>query len=176
MPPHQRGAPPGTGVAVITEFICTEADVGTIFPSECRFLLSLVRSRAPHNNHYRDWREKHFILRDTWMTQNLFCIPIDNGRTPLTIGGASYYLNNRCLQIYGDLELVACPWGSEWELTLSDIWVEPRKSFYKHYGDGYAPNSMWGSNRTPRNPPLPLTLAAPPLQIASPVAVPTERG
>ena len=78
-------------------------------------------------------------------------------------------MNNAALRYFGELTLVHIPYGSEFEITLSDTFVAPRVSFYKHYGDGYAPNAMWGSNRTPRNPPLPLQRSAPPLRIASPI-------
>ena len=158
-----------------TEFIVTEADIGVVFPPEYHFVLSLVRSRPPHNCHYRMWSEKHFVLRDTKATQNLICIGIDYGSMPLTIGGAQYFLNNRCIEFYGQLQLLACQFGAEWEITLSDIFVAPRLPLHPMLSEGFAPNGYFGAgNRTPHSHPFPppprqLELAAPPLMIASPV-------
>ena len=165
---------------MITEFIVSSADIGVVFPAENQFILSLVRSRAPVNCHAMMWEQKHFVLRNSKATQNLFCVPIDLGSMPLTIGGAQYFLNNRCIEFYGDLKLVACPFGSEWEITLSDVWVEPRAPLFPAVSEGFAPTGFWGaSNRTPRNPPLPprqLQVAAPPLQLTHNVPVEIERG
>ena len=156
---------------MITEYIISDQDVGRTFAERDGFLLSLVQSRPPSGDAYaRRWEERCFTLRDEMSPQNLFHLDVTTSRPPpLTIGGAYFHLNNAALRYFGALTLVNIPVGSEFEITLSDVYVQPRVSLYKTYYGGYSPNSMWGSNRTPRNPPLPLQRSAPPLQIASPV-------
>jgi hypothetical protein len=109
------------------EYIVTDSDVGRVFPSDQHFLVGLVRSRPPAGDCYsRPWMERHFILRDK-SPQNLFCIDATtSGKTPLVVGGALFYVLNNCIPFFGALRLVACPTGSEWEVTISDIWVQPR--------------------------------------------------
>ena len=162
---------------MITEFIVTDADVGLGFPSEYSFLVGLVRSRGPAGDCYsRPWMERHFILRDEKSPQNLFCLDATtSGKTPLVIGGALMFIINNCIPFFGALRLVCVPAGSEWEVTLSDVYVAPRLS---------RPKAWWYGNYKPRGPSsiiapplhmLPLS-AAPPLQIAGPVASPIEQG
>ena len=37
-----------------------------------------------------------------------------------------YYLINAALRFFGELKVICLPLGSEWELTLSDVYVAPR--------------------------------------------------
>jgi hypothetical protein len=88
------------------------------------------------------------------------------------IGGAMYFLINAAIRFYGELKLVSCPLGSEWELTLSDIYVAPRPPIKAAERPG---TGMWGqfpswrhhqdwAQRSARQPKL-LALAPPPLRI-----------
>ena len=110
-----------------TEYILSDADVGRTFPEVDGFVLSLVRSRSPNNRGALspNFHESHFVLRDSQSTQNLFCLDA-LCNTPLMIGGALFYLINAAIPFTGELKLVSCPLGSEWELTLSDVFVAPR--------------------------------------------------
>lgn len=152
----------------VTEFIVTDADLGLGFPSEYSFLVGLVRSRDPAGDCFSwPWMERHFILRDEKSPQALFCLDAtSSGRTPLVIGGALIFVINNCYQFFGALRLVAVPTGSEWEVSLSDTYVEPRLP---------RPKSHWYGNYTPHGPssiiapPRQLALAAPPLQLSAPV-------
>jgi hypothetical protein len=159
---------------VVTEYILTDADVGFTFPERDGFLLSLVRSRGPYQDcHQRNWWERHFVLRDK-TPRALWCLDAINfGRVPLRIGGAFYYAVNTCIQFTGALTLACVPSGSEWEVTLSDVYVQPLPSRHPSTAYGYAPNAMWGSVAGYRRPRLKqLALAAPPLMIAPPVTEP----
>ena len=110
-----------------TEYVVTDADVGFVFPEVDGFLLSLVRSRGPYQNcHQMNWWEQHFVLRDE-TPRPLFCLDgVVYGKVPLVIGGAKYFVVNCCIGFTGALTLACLPSGSEWEITLSDIYVQPR--------------------------------------------------
>lgn len=175
-----------------TEYILDDADVGVAFPEVDGYVLSLVRSRSPSNRGALspNFHESHFVLRDARSTQNLFCLN-SIGRTPLMIGGAMYYLINGAIRFFGELTLVSVPLGSEWELTLSDVYVAPRQPIHRAESPG---NGMWtnypsykhnadGARRSARDPRAPdpgaLQLPPPALRIAAPIIeaerVPIER-
>jgi hypothetical protein len=144
-----------------TEYICAFGDRGRTFVEISGYLLGLVRSRPPVGDcYFRPWQERCLTLRDEMSPQAIFHLDITTaGRSPLVIGGAHYWINNAAIPFFGALTLVNIPFGSEFEITISDV----------HHGDGYVPTGMWSGNKVPRNPPLPrqLQIAAPPLQIAS---------
>jgi hypothetical protein len=146
---------------MITEFICSDADAGAFFPEENRFLLSLIRSRAPDTKAWTsaNIQDRVFESRDEFSLQSLFRFDVHYSRTPLCIGGAMYFLSNSCLPFYGQLQLVSVPHGSEFEIVLSTDFVPPRVSRFKHYGDGYVPTNWWRSNFVPYSPPQPLSRA-----------------
>jgi hypothetical protein len=52
------------------------------------------------------------------------------------IGGARYWANNAALRYFGELKLVCVPFGSEWEVTLSDVYVPPRQSLHPAVSPG----------------------------------------
>jgi hypothetical protein len=95
-----------------------------VFPEIDGYVLSLVRSRPPdrQGTHSPNWRDRHFVLRDARSPQNLFCIGSSYSPTSLRIGGAMYYLINAALRFFGELKVICLPLGSEWELTLSDVY------------------------------------------------------
>ena len=153
-----------------TEFIVDSSHVGTVFPFVDGFLLSLVRSRGPHPKiHEMNFEQRSFRLRESKAPRDLFSIPADCSKTPLVIGGALFFVINSAIRYFGALTLAAVPPGSEWELTLSDVYVEPRPSLHPSRSWGYAPNSKWGNVAGYRRPQRQLALAAPPLMIAPPV-------
>jgi hypothetical protein len=170
-----------------TEYILDDGDVGAVFPEIDGYVLSLVRSRSPNNRGALspNWNETHFILRDAQSTRNLFCLD-SIGRTPLMIGGAMYYLINAAIPFHGELTLVSVPLGSEWELTLSDVYVAPRQPLHTAESPG---NGMWTNypsykhnaarSRQKAREPRPLQLPPPALRIAAPIIegerVPIER-
>jgi hypothetical protein len=161
-----------------TEYIVSSGDVGRVFAEVDGFLLSLIQSRPPSGDCYaRRWEEKHLRLRDTRSPRDLICLDATTMRPPpLCIGGAYFWINNRCIQFYGELQLLCVPHGSEWEVTISDIFVAPRAPLFPAVSEGYAPTGFWGHIKggsvTSQSRALPL--AAPPLQLAAPIAVPTE--
>jgi hypothetical protein len=161
-----------------TEYILTDADVGRAFPEIDGYLLSLVRSRSSNHRGSTspNWNETHFILRDSQSTQNLFCLD-HLCSAPLKIGGASFYVINAALQFHGELKLVSCPLGSEWELVLSDVFVPPRMPRSGAQSSG---NGMWGQfpsfrtyaerARRSAHKPKPLALPPPALRIGASIA------
>ena len=179
---RSRSSPTGGEEAAIatTEYVLTEADVGRVFPERDGFCLSLVRSRGANDRGRSspNFHETHFVLRNSKSPQNLFCLD-SHCQTPLRIGGALFFLNNASLQFLGELKLVSVPLGSEWELTLSDVYVPPRLPIRPAQSEGYAPNGMFGAypnfrtnaaraRRSAREP-KPLAFAPPPLQIEAPI-------
>lgn len=163
---------------MITEYVVSTSDVGTVFQERNGFLLSLVQSRPPSGDCYaRRWEERCFTLKDEMSPQCLFHLDVTTSRPPpLCIGGAYFWANNAAIPFFGALTLVACPFGSEWEIVLSNVYVQPRKSLYTHWGSGFAPNGQWGSNWAPRALPprtaLPLLITG---SVAEPIIHPTER-
>jgi hypothetical protein len=149
----------------------TDADVGRAFPEIDGYLLSLVRSRSPNNRGALspNFHESHFVLRDAQSTRNLFCLD-HLCRTPLIIGGAMYYLINASIRFYGELQLVCVPLGSEWELTLSDVFVQPRLPLRSGMWTNY-PSYKHSAARTRQKAraPKPLALPSPALRIAAPI-------
>jgi hypothetical protein len=129
----------------VTEYILTDADVGFTFPEVDGFLSSLVRSRGPFQNvHAMNIWERHFVLRDA-TPRPLYCLDAVNfGRIPLRIGGALYFAVNTALRFFGQLRLDCLPRGSEWEVTLSDVYVAPLPQRHPSTTYGFAPNAMWG--------------------------------
>ena len=169
-----------------TEYILTDADVGRTFPEIDGYVLSLVRSRSPSNRGALspNFHESHFVLRDSQSTQNLFCLD-HLCAARLVIGGASFFLINAAIPFTGELKLVSCPLGSEWELTLSDVFVAPRPPIkaaerpgtgmwgqfpsWRHHAD-------WAQRKVPKQEQL--ALAPPPLRIEASIeaeAVKIER-
>jgi hypothetical protein len=154
-----------------TEYILTDADVGRAFPEVDGFVLSLVRSRSPNNRGALspNFHESHFVVRDSQSTQNLFCLD-HLCRTPLMIGGAMYFLINAAIRFYGELKLVSCPLGSEWELTLSDVFVQPRLPLQSGQFSGMwtnYPSYKHSAARARRSAQEPLALAPPPLRLTA---------
>ena len=157
-----------------TEYIVTASDVGRVFAERNGFLLSLVRSREPSGDCYaRPWQERCLTLRDSMSPQALFHLDVTTaGRTPLCIGGAHYHVVNSSIPYFGDLKLVHVPYGSEFEITISDVYVPPRVPIKQ---------AMWYGNYVPHNPPVPplprqLEHAAPPLRLSAPLTVTIEQG
>ena len=121
-----------------------------------------------------NFSECHLVLRDSVSPQNLFCLDVI-ARRRSKIGGAMFFLINSALQFHGELRVVSVPLGSEWELTLSDVYVQPRLPIKGAHVSG---NGMWGrfpsyrtyalTQRSAREP-KPLALAPPALQIAAPI-------
>ena len=163
--------------AMQTEYLLTEADVGFTFPEQDGFCLSLIRSRGPHPKiHEMNFEQRSFRLRELKAPRDLFSIPADCSKTPLVIGGALFFVINSAIRYFGALTLAAVPPGSEWELTLSDVYVEPRPSLHpSRTSTGYAPNAKWGNVAGYRRPQRQLALAAPPLQLTGPVVGQIER-
>ena len=157
------------------EYILTEADVGFTFPEQDGFCLSLVRSRGPHPKiHEMNFEQRFFRLRESKSSRDFFCIPADCPKTPLVIGGAWYFAINAAIRFFDALTLAAVPPGSEWELTLSDVYVAPLPPLFPSRSWGYAPNGYWGDvagYRRPQRQQKQLALAAPPLQLTGPVVV-----
>jgi hypothetical protein len=96
-------------------------------------------------------------------------VSINYGRVPLTIGGAQFNAVNTCIRFFGALTLACLPAGSEWEVTLSDVYVQPLPPLHPMVSWGFAPNGMWGDVAGYRRPQKQLALAAPPLQLSGPV-------
>ena len=161
-----------------TEYILSDANVGMVFPEIDGYCLSLVRSRGANDRGRSspNFSECHFVLRNSISPQNLFCID-SHCQTPLRIGGAMYFLINAALQFHGELRVVSVPLGSEWELTLSDVFVPPREP-RKPAQATFAGNGMFGAypsyrtyaliQRSAREP-KPLELPPPALQIEAPI-------
>ena len=157
-----------------TEYLLTEAHVGFTFPEVDGYMLSLVRSRGPHPKlHEMNWEQRYFRLRESKSPRDLFCIDAVNcPKTPLVIGGAWYFAINAAIRFFDALTLAAVPPGSEWELTLSDVYVAPLPPLHPTRSWGYAPNGYWGDvagYRRPQRQQKQLALGAPPLLIAPPV-------
>ena len=155
-----------------TEYILDDGDVGAVFPEIDGYVLSLVRSRSPNNRGALspNWNETHFILRDSQSMRNLFCLD-SIGRTPLMIGGAMYFLINAAIRFFGELQIVSVPLGSEWELTLSDVYVPPRQPLRTGVGSGMWTNfpSYKHNVASKAREPKPLQLPPPALRIAAPI-------
>ena len=73
-----------------------------------------------------------------------------------------YYLINAALRFFGELKVICLPLGSEWELTLSDVYVAPRPPIHGVQSGGYASNGMWGPNSSYKHHMLPPTTLPPP--------------
>ncbi len=113
------------------------------------------RNRRSRETRRRRRRRQVYIRSWRWS-------PPSYTPTSLRIGGAMYYLINAALRFFGELKVICLPLGSEWELTLSDVYVAPRPPIHGVQSGGYASNGMWGPNSSYKHHMLPPTTLPPP--------------
>lgn len=107
----------------LTELVIDETYVGQVIGPPDAFLVNLTMTTRPAGYEIPQWDEgrmrwltSYFVLKGTGDTRDIFSACPEQGGV---FGG--FWLGNASLPYRGQLQVVACPKGSEWAVSISDI-------------------------------------------------------